>query len=216
MKQTPGIWTQVTIAAAVSLSGCTTYGGFAGADWPMPYTASAPRPHNGASVAVSVVDQRPYVLSGEKKGTFIGFVRSAAGVPWNTTFEPEEPVAKKVERDIIAEVTARGYEVGPGDRALDVAILEFKHDGYETLTIFHNVEVIVSREGRETTTTVKDMRSLCGGIWARCDDSRKAEDLKDYYRTMIRSIVATLSQSDRADALPFPSAASSRSISCSR
>jgi hypothetical protein len=101
-------------------------------------------------------------------------------------------VAKKVKRDIVAEVIARGYEVGPGDHALHVAILEFKHDGYENLWIFHEVEVTVSREGWKGTTTVKDKRSVCGGLWFRCDDSRKAEDLGDYYGTMIRSIVAAL------------------------
>ncbi len=188
-----GIGAWIAGAALLLSSGCSTYSGVAGfIDWPMPYTASAPQASKGRSVAISVVDERPYVLSGDKKETFIGLIRSGVGIPYDTTFEPAEAVAKKVERDIVAEVSARGYEVGPGGRALHVAILEFKHDGYENLWIFHEVKVTVSREGRKDTTTVKDNRSICGGLWFRCDDSRKAEDLGDYYGTMIRSIVATL------------------------
>ena len=144
-----GAW--IAGAALLLSSGCSTYSGVAGAiDWPMPYTASPPHASNGESVAISVVDERSYVLSGDKKETFIGFIRSGFGIPYDTTFEPAEAVAEKVERDIVAEVSARGYGVGPEGRALRVAILEFKHDGYENLWIFHEVEVTVSREGRKT------------------------------------------------------------------
>jgi hypothetical protein len=188
-----GIGAWIAGAALLLSSGFSTYSGVAGAiDWPMPYTASAPHASNGRSVAISVVDKRPYVLSGDKNETFIGFIRSGFGVPYNTTFEPAEAVAEKVERDIIAEMSARGYEVGPEGRAMHVVILEFKHDGYENLWIFHEVDVTVYREGQKDTTTVKDKRSICGGLWSRCDDSRKAEELENYYGTMIRSIAATL------------------------
>jgi len=158
----------------------------------MPYTPSARQASNGGSVSISVVDKRPYVLSGDKKETFIGLIRSAAGIPYDTTFEPAEAVATKVERDLTAEASARGYDVKPGRSSLDVEILEFKHDGYENLWVFHEEEVTVSSEGRRVETTVKDKRSLCGGGWFRCDDSRKAEDLADYYGTMIQSIVGAL------------------------
>ena len=88
-----GAWIAGT--ALLLSSGCSTYSGVAGAiDWPIPYTASAPHASNGRSVAISVVDERPYVLSGDKKETFIGFIRSAAGISYNTTFEPAEAVAK--------------------------------------------------------------------------------------------------------------------------
>ncbi len=64
-------------------SGCSTYSDVAGfVDWPVPYTASIPQPSKGRSVAISVVDERSYVFSGAKEETFIGFIRTGAGIPY--------------------------------------------------------------------------------------------------------------------------------------
>jgi hypothetical protein len=127
-------------------------------------------------------------VSGDKAPTFIGIIRSGAGIPYNTTFEPADVVAEKIERDITAEVSALGYDIGQGDYTLDVAILEFKHDGYNRYTIYHELEVTVSDEGQERTTMIKDERSGTLGTTGR----RWGELLADYYGTMIRSVVATL------------------------
>jgi hypothetical protein len=185
-----GIWTWVVIAGALFLSGCggLTYAGFAGADWPMPYNPETTLDSNGKSVAITVEDRRPYIVSGDKAPTFIGLVRAGFGIPYNTTFEPVEVVAEKIKRDIAAEASARGYEIGQGDYTMDVLIREFKHDGYTRYTIFHNLEVTVSHEGQERTTTIEDKRSgkidMSGRRWGAL--------LADYYSTMIQSIVATL------------------------
>ena len=185
-----GIRTGVTIAAALFLSGCggMTYGGFFSADWPMPYSATTTLDSNGKSVGITVEDRRPYIVSGDKAPTFIGLVRSGGGIPYNTTFEPAEVVAEKIRRDIVAEVSAQGYDIGQGDYTMDVVIREFKHDGYTRYTIFHNLEVTVFHEGRERTTTIEDRRSgkidMSGRRWSAL--------LANYYSTMIRSVVATL------------------------
>jgi hypothetical protein len=178
----------VGIAAILFSSGCNTYLGFAGADWPMPYEPTTTVDSNGKTVTITVQDRRPYVVSGDKAPTFIGIIRSGAGIPYNTTFEPADVVAEKIERDITAEVSALGYDIGQGDYTLDVAILEFKHDGYNRYTIYHELEVTVSDEGQERTTMIKDERSGTLGTTGR----RWGELLADYYGTMIRSVVATL------------------------
>jgi len=73
-------------AALLLSSGCSTYSGVAGfVDWPVPYTASIPQPSKGRSVAISVVDERPYVLSGAKQETFIGFIRTGVGIQLSGT-----------------------------------------------------------------------------------------------------------------------------------
>jgi hypothetical protein len=183
-----GMRTWSVIAPALFLSGCiNTYGGFAGADWPMPYSPTTPVDRNGKSVAITVEDRRPYVVSGDKAPTFIGIIRAGAGVPWDTTFEPAEPVAQKITRDIVAEARAQGYDIGQGDYTMDVAIREFTHDGYRKYTIRHNLGVTISHEGQERTTTIEDKRI---GEPVLTDQWR--ELLADYYSTMIRSIVATL------------------------
>ena len=179
------VW--LMMGAALVLGGCNTYVGFAGADWPMPYNPTTTGYSNGKSVAITVQDKRPYIVSGDKAPTFIGLVRSPAGIPYNTTFEPAEIVAEKIKRDIAAEVSAQGYAIGQGEYTMDVVIREFKHDGYIQLTIFHNLEVTVSHEGQERTTTIEDKRS---GTLDPPD--RWSALLADYYSTMIRSIVATL------------------------
>ena len=185
-----GIRTGVTIAAALFLSGCggMTYGGFFSADWPMPYSATTTLDSNGKSVVITVEDRRPYILSGDKEPTFIGLIRSGGGIPYNTTFEPAEVVAEKIRRDIVAEVSAQGYDIGQGDYTMDVVIREFKHDGVTQYSIFHKLEVAVSHGGQERTPTIEDKRSGTIDITGR----RWGALLKDYYSTMIRSIVATL------------------------
>ena len=177
----------LVMGAVLVLGGCNTYMGFAGADWPMPYNPTTTVYSNGKSVTITVEDRRPYIVSGDKAPTFIGFVRAGFGIPYNTTFEPAEVVAHKIKRDIVAEVSAQGYDIGQGDYTMDVVIREFKHDGYSQFTIFHNLEVTVSHEGQERTTTIEDKRS---GTLESPD--RWSALLADYYSTMIRSIVATL------------------------
>jgi hypothetical protein len=183
-----GIRTWGVIAPVLFLSGCiNTYGGFAGADWPMPYNPTATVDSNGKTVAIAVEDRRSYIVSGDKAPTFIGLVRAGAGVPWDTTFEPAEPVTQKIERDIVAEVSAQGYDIGQGDYTMDVVIREFKHDGYRKYTIRHNLDVTISHENQERTTVIEDKRI------GRPDlTDQWGELLADYYSTMIRSIVATL------------------------
>ena len=96
-------------------------------------------------------------------------------------------MAQKIKRDIVAEVSAQGYDIGQGDYTMDVVIQEFKHDGYRKYTIRHNLEVTVSHEGQERTTTIEGKRI------GRPDlTDQWGELLADYYSTMIRSIVATL------------------------
>jgi hypothetical protein len=166
------------------LSGCT-YGGIGGADWPMPYTPTTTLASNGRSVAISVEDERPYVLSHEKPPTFIGVVRPYFGIAQDTTFEPTEDVSEKMERDIAAEVSAQGYDIAQGDYTMDVVVREFKHDGWSEITLVHDLEVTISHQGQKRTTTIKDERSgtpVSG--WSAL--------LEDYYSTMIRSIVSTL------------------------
>ncbi len=183
-----GVRAGVMIAALLLSSGCNTYGGFAGADWPMPYQPTSSLDSNGKGVAITVEDQRPYVVSGDKEPTFIGLVRTGVGIPYNTTFEPAEVVAEKIRRDIAAEASAQGYQIGGDDYAMDVVIREFKHDGVTTFSIFHKLEVSVSHGGQQHATKIEDRRT--GQIDA--SGRRFGALLADYYATMIRSVVATL------------------------
>jgi hypothetical protein len=188
IESVSGIRTWGLIVPVLFLGGCiNTYGGFAGADWPMPYDPTPTVGSNGKSVAVTVEDRRPYIVSGDKAPTFIGIMRAGFGNPWDTTLEPAEPVAQKIRRDIVAEVGAQGYDIGQGDYTMDVVIREFTHDGYRKYTIRHSLDVTVSDESQERTTTIEDKRI------GRPDlTDQWGELLADYYSTMIRSIVATL------------------------
>jgi hypothetical protein len=58
------------------------------------------------SVAVGVHDQRPYVVSGEKTGTFVGLQRGGFGVPFDVTTASGKPLADDF-RATIAQVFKR-------------------------------------------------------------------------------------------------------------
>jgi hypothetical protein len=105
-------------------------------------------------VAVSVVDQRQYVVSGDKKPNFVGLQRAGFGIPYDVTTQSGQPLARQMntavvnalqDQDITAEALVltpgtdtdealERFQEGASDRFLLVDVKEWKTDVYARMT----------------------------------------------------------------------------------
>ncbi|MFI8742735.1 hypothetical protein [Stutzerimonas zhaodongensis] len=94
-----------------------------------------------AEVAVSVVDQRPYVTAQRKNPNYVGTLRGLYYNPWNVTTLSGSPLAMDIQTAIVtglerSGVTATRHPSGSqraekrGERLLVVRLVEWKSDGY--------------------------------------------------------------------------------------
>ncbi|MEJ3667917.1 hypothetical protein [Stutzerimonas stutzeri] len=107
------------------------------------------------SVEVRVTDARPYVVSGNKKGTFVGLIRGGYYIPYDVNTRSGQPLASDLQAALVGGferhgLAARVAEVGakaaskPGVLLLDVSIQEWKSEAAigEILTYSLRAELI--------------------------------------------------------------------------
>jgi len=100
--------------AIVLLSGCA-YG--RKVDYAHSYPALAAAPVQ--AVEVQVTDARPYVLSGNKKGTFVGLVRGSYYIPYDVNTRSGQPLANDLQAALIGGFERKGVAVEMADRVYD-------------------------------------------------------------------------------------------------
>ena len=61
------------------------------------------------SVAIAVLDQRPYVLDGAKAESFVGLNRDAFGVPYDVVTPKGAPMASDMAAALLAAFRSRGF-----------------------------------------------------------------------------------------------------------
>lgn len=62
------------------------------------------------TVAVAVVDLRPYVLNGEKTPNFSGLFRGGFGNPWDVATDSGRPLAEDLAASIVVALQRKGIE----------------------------------------------------------------------------------------------------------
>ncbi len=148
------------VLAVVLLAGCTTAFGKKVAL----YNITAPITVSGTkSVALASWDQRPYVVSGRKAAQFAGIIRGGYGNPFNLNTESGAPLADDFSQSIAGSLDAKGFKTGivrtqpkqgrdaildalraaNKERAVLVAINEWRSDTYGSTTLHYNVAVTV-------------------------------------------------------------------------
>ena len=65
------------------------------------------------TIAVAVHDQRPYVVSGEKKPVYIGEQRGGFGNPFDVETASQRPMAEDMCKAIVAALSGSGFRVTP-------------------------------------------------------------------------------------------------------
>ena len=111
---------------------------------------------------VAFQDVRPYVLSGNKKNTFVGLQRSVAGVPWPVNTKSGKPLADDFGTVVTRSLRDKGLNAEyikfdfrkdvdafvkenskTGRKILVFSIYEWKTDVYFTSSIHYNVLLTV-------------------------------------------------------------------------
>jgi hypothetical protein len=115
------------------------------------------------TVAVAVVDARPYVLSGDKTPNFSGLMRGGFGNPFDVTTDSGRALAEDLTISIVSALKRDGVEavavpVGPtargsdartlllasgADRCTLLTIREWKSDTYLNTGLFYNMTLEV-------------------------------------------------------------------------
>lgn len=121
------------------------------------------------SVAVAILDERPYILSKEKDPSYVGIMRGGYGNPFNTWTESGGPLADDMLTTVTDSLRAKGFAVVPlktsitdslnsvkakfgasgADRLILIDVKEWQSDylprafAAERSNLFLNVEVIV-------------------------------------------------------------------------
>ena len=104
---------------------------------------------NRAVVAVWVDDDRPFVKSGRKPPSYLGFYLGGTGINFDVTTENGEALAAVLQRDVMIELQALGFEPVPlehSGRTLMLSILDWRYEPrpeFLRLNVFFWYEVIV-------------------------------------------------------------------------
>jgi hypothetical protein len=65
------------------------------------------------SVAVAILDERPYILNKEKDPSYVGIMRGGYGNPFHTSTESGAPLADDMLTTVTDSLRARGFTVMP-------------------------------------------------------------------------------------------------------
>ena len=65
------------------------------------------------SVAIAILDERPYILNKEKDPSYVGFARGGYGNPFNTWTESGAPLADDMLTTVADSLRAKGFAVTP-------------------------------------------------------------------------------------------------------
>ena len=93
MKKINGIKILTVLSIAVFLNGCAVGRTSDYSTGSVDYNTGI---NEKAHFVVAFQDVRPYVLSGDKKDTFVGLQRSVAGVPWPVSTKSGAPLADDI------------------------------------------------------------------------------------------------------------------------
>jgi hypothetical protein len=82
---------------------------------PHPYEDVMPQLATTGSgmVAIGTQDQRPYVVSGSTKPSFVGLVRSPFGIPYASSTASGRPLAEEVTSILVRAFQQRGFQAMP-------------------------------------------------------------------------------------------------------
>ncbi len=91
------------------------------------------------SVAVAVLDERPYVLNKEKEPSYVGTMRGGFGNPFGTQTESGAPLAEDMRTTLVDSLRAHGFSVKPlvpsGTDSLDAVLDRFAASDAERLIV---------------------------------------------------------------------------------
>jgi hypothetical protein len=97
---------------AFTLTGCPLGRGYSASGWSFGYAQAGPDVRAAGpprSVAIAVLDQRPYVLEGAKVDSFAGLSRDMFGIPYDVVTPKGAPLASDMASALLAAFRSKGF-----------------------------------------------------------------------------------------------------------
>lgn len=145
----------------------------------------------GKSVAVAVYDVRSYVLSGEKKSTFVGVSRGTYYNPFDMSTASGNPLAVDLQRSVLSALadsaivaSAKPFDpplksAGPGQRVLVLKVNEWKTDTYLSTHFIYDV----------TAQVLDEKGTVLGSRTAR--DDVQIKDFQEAGQQVLQDLLAS-------------------------
>lgn len=171
------------------LSGCVAFQKIELGYSPSTYTGKIKSTN---SIKVTVEDERPFILNGDKQSSYIGHLRGGYGNTFDVLTKGEIALAEKFFNDIRKELNAIGFSSGLSNenRVLNVSIIDYNFDAmingrfwYELKVVVLNAEGVVLAED-----TIKETHVIKGNIWVGAVGAMKKE-IPKLYEGIIEKIV---------------------------
>ncbi|MDP2853420.1 MAG: DUF1566 domain-containing protein [Smithellaceae bacterium] len=150
------------------------------------YTTAWPRVEykTDYSLSVSVHDQRPYVVYGEKSPTYTGTIRAGFGNPWNVNTQSGKPLSEDIASAVVSGLMRVGIQAKSlpthfaddhkavienlkqigAKRIAIITLREWKGDSYKTVGFFINADLrIYDEKGNELASTSVSHKNIGSG-----------------------------------------------------
>lgn len=125
------------------------------------------------TVEVQVIDERPYVLSGNKKGHFVGLTRGNYYIPYDVNTRSGEPLAQELQQSLLGGFERKGvaaHGVAAGVRQassadamlLSIRVREWKSERFMGVVLTHalTAEVFDSQGQRLASVPLQGSSSV--------------------------------------------------------
>ena len=137
--------------------------------------------HVKETVEVKVLDERPYVLSGDKPKSFVGIGRGLYGIPFDVTTASELTLAQDLDNALVnglrnsgvsavtagANVSGTRKASAPERRLLVITLKQWKSDTYKSSTSFHYDigGAVYDAQGTQLSNhTINGIKSVSSGV----------------------------------------------------
>lgn len=125
------------------------------------------------AVEVQVIDERPYVLSGNKKGHFVGLIRGSYYIPYDVNTRSGEPLAQELQKSLLGGFERKGVKaravnskVSQASSAdamlLSIRVREWKSESFMGVVLTHalTADVFDSRGQRLASVPLQGSSSV--------------------------------------------------------
>lgn len=177
----------ILLAIAVTLTGCMFTAGL----HYEPVTRTDVS--NLQPVFLSVIDQRKFVLSGDKSPSFLGKFRAGFADIKDVYTETKVPLADHLKQDLLKELRSLGFEeqASKDSRSITVTIQDWNSDGFVNVNFWYEVAVsVASPEGNVLARSViKGERQLKGNFFMGGGLGAIQEGMPIVYGEIIKALV---------------------------
>jgi len=120
------------------------------------------------SIAVEVIDARPYVVSGEKGSDFVGLQRGGFGNPFDVRTASGAPLADEMRTAIANALQRKGFTVvktnEAASRKMELRVLEWKTDVMARMKVLYDLSLsIYDGQGQALATSSTRGEEVLGG-----------------------------------------------------